>query len=76
MLNFSFIYHYVLLGLKKDKLLMNVTLVGAVVNVLLNMVLIPKYGILGAAYSSIIGFGIIFFLKFFSSKKNVKLIEI
>lgn len=75
MLNFSFIYHYILLGLKRDRLLMNVTLVGAVVNVLLNIIFIPKYGILGAAYSSIIGFGIIFLLKFLSSKKSIKLID-
>ncbi len=63
LLNISFIYHYVLIAFKKDQMVMFITIAGAVVNVVANLVLIPRYGIYGAAFSSIAGFSIMFLVK-------------
>jgi polysaccharide transporter, PST family len=46
-------FHYTILG--ENKLLMFYNLIGLCVNVSLNMLLIPNYGALGAAVSTVIG---------------------
>ncbi|MCK8523326.1 oligosaccharide flippase family protein [Aquimarina sp. D1M17] len=62
-LNFSLFFHFLLYGYKKDKLILKPALFAAVLNILLNMVFIPKFGILAAAVSTLISFLLIFVLK-------------
>lgn len=50
--------------MKKTKLLMYLTLFSALINVSLNFILIPKYGILGAAWTTAISFFVIFILSY------------
>ena len=53
------------------KLAMIRTGVGAVINIALNIILIPKYGILGAAYSTLIAYGVAtFFILFIPSTRH------
>ena len=42
---------------------------GAVINVILNIILIPKYGIYGAAIATAIGYGLMFALLFYKSRE-------
>lgn len=51
--------YYTLLSAGKSNLLMNCSLVSASLNVILNFVLIPQYGIVGAAVASILSFALI-----------------
>jgi len=44
---------------KKTKILMSSTLVAATVNIALNIVLIPRYGLLGAALSTLIAYALL-----------------
>jgi O-antigen/teichoic acid export membrane protein len=39
---------------------------GAVLNILLNIALIPRYGMLGAAWASVVGFGVVLILGYLS----------
>ena len=54
---------------KKTKLIMILALSVAIVNVALNFLFVPKFGSLGAAYSTTISFILFFFLKYYFSKK-------
>ncbi|MEP1094948.1 MAG: oligosaccharide flippase family protein [Cyclobacteriaceae bacterium] len=54
---------------KKVKSLMVVGLAGAGLNVLLNFLVVPAFGSLGAAYSTILSFGFVFLLSFLLAKK-------
>ena len=53
------IYGPPLLAWNEERFLMVATLIGAILNVLLNFILIPKYGIVGAAYASLVGHAVI-----------------
>jgi O-antigen/teichoic acid export membrane protein len=64
-LNISLIPHYILYVKKKDKMIMNITIVGAVFNLILNFIFIQIWGLTGVAYSSVISFAIILTLKFY-----------
>lgn len=55
---FGFNY-YTLLSTGKSKLLMNCSLFSASLNVILNYILIPHYGIIGAAVASICSFALV-----------------
>ena len=46
------------------------TLIGAIVNVILNIVLIPKYGINGAAFATLISYSVVTFFIGFIPKTN------
>ena len=63
-LNVSFIPHYVLYVAKKDIVIRNATLIGAFLNIILNIILIPIYGINGAALATMCSFLIIGLVKF------------
>lgn len=52
----------ILAGLGHDKLLLIMTLVGAIVNFSLNVVLIPSYGAIGAAIASVLAEFIVMFV--------------
>jgi len=55
-LNFSFIPHYLLYVKEKDKFILYGTISGTILNIMLNLILIPQYGIIGSAYSILISY--------------------
>ncbi len=68
------VYNYLLLPtiqivIDKQKVFMSYVLIAAVINILCNVYLIPLYGFIGAAYSTLISELILFFLFFVSYKK-------
>ena len=56
--HFSIIFQQILLGCKYEKETVKVNSVGFIINIILNIILIPKYGIIGAAMGSIVGRGV------------------
>jgi len=73
-LNISFIPHYVLYAAQKDIIIRNATLIGAGINIVLNLILIKSYGIAGAAIATITSFMIIYMLKFCYSRRITNVI--
>ena len=73
-LNISFIPHYILYAAQKDIVIRNSTLLGAGINIVLNLILIKHFGIAGAAIATILSFTIIFILKFQFSKRDFNVI--
>jgi O-antigen/teichoic acid export membrane protein len=63
-LNISFVPHYVLYAKGKDIIIRNVTLIGAGMNIVLNLILIKYYGINGAAIATLISFIVILTIKY------------
>jgi len=61
--NISLLYHFLLYAYKKDKSILMPTLYACVVNIILNVIFIPKFGIIAAGFSTLISFTIILFLK-------------
>lgn len=70
-MNLSFIPHYCLYALKKDKVLLVTTLLGAIFNIVFNVILVPKIGISGAAISALVGFLIVWLSKSWFLSKNL-----
>ena len=68
-LNLSFVHHYVLYAAKKDEVIKNATLIGALTNIILNIFLIKNYGILGAATATTISYILIFWIKSYKRKE-------
>ncbi len=66
----SNIFHYDLYVKKKDSIILCVAIIGMVVNVGLNLILIPKYNIFGAAIATLLSFFMIFLLKFYFSTRK------
>ena len=64
LLNWSFLYHYILYAHKKDWTIFYITFIAAFINVLLNYLLIPNIGITGAALATFISFLLIWLLKY------------
>ncbi len=62
-LNLSFLYHYVIYAHKKDWWIFKATFAGAFVNVILNFILIPNYGIAGASVATFASFFLILLIK-------------
>lgn len=58
---------------KKTKLLMYLTLSSGLLNILLNIFLIPSFGILGAAYATLISYSVLAFLIAVSSYRYLKI---
>ncbi len=54
---------------KKTKTIMTITIIGAGINIILNYILIPMYGSMGAAIATLLSFLIIFIIKYQYSKK-------
>lgn len=63
----------ILIIFNDEKYLLKMTVISAVVNVLLNIILIPSYGIIAAAWTTLISQSYIFFAGLLRSKKFVKL---
>lgn len=58
-----------LVPLEKEKYVLKATVYGAIINILLNIVLIPKYGASGASFSTLVAEIIVFWVIFASYKK-------
>ncbi len=63
MLNLSFVYHFVIYAHHKDWQIFKATGIAAIMNVLLNLLLIPFWGIAGAAIATLVSFGLILLIK-------------
>ena len=70
--NISYIYHFIMIGYKKDFQITLLTIVGAIINIILNILLIPKLGIVGAVYSKIIAFMFILISKYIFQYNLIK----
>ena len=60
-------------AVKKTSEVSNTTLVGAVINTVFNFILIPKYGALGAAIATLLGYVLIWGIR---TKKMLKIINV
>ena len=56
------LYNYVLIGMNEDKFYFKVSVLGALVNIVLNSILIPMFSIVGAAIATIITEAFVAFL--------------
>ncbi len=63
-------FHYDLYVKNKDILIVKIAVVSMLFNVILNLILIPKYSILGASVATLATFFMIFILKFYFSFKT------
>ena len=70
--NISMIYHYHLYVRHQDKSIIISMVLAAIANVILNLILIPIYGIYGAAIATFISFVMILTLKFIFAKKVIR----
>ena len=66
---FSFISHYSLYTYKKDLQILIATSLSFIFNILLSFILIPTFGVLGAAISQLLAFFILLVFKIFYWKK-------
>jgi O-antigen/teichoic acid export membrane protein len=71
----SMIFYQLLVALKESKKSMKVYLYGGVLNIILNLILIPYYSLLGAAISSALSFLLMLYLSFYYSSKKIKIIS-
>jgi O-antigen/teichoic acid export membrane protein len=65
--NMSLVFHYVLYVRKRDKSIVYATLIAAGVNMVLNFILIPPLGIMGAAISTLVSMLLVLLLKLYLS---------
>ncbi|MBC8399224.1 MAG: polysaccharide biosynthesis C-terminal domain-containing protein [Flavobacteriales bacterium] len=71
--NISYVYHFIMIGYKKDLKITILTLIGAGINIILNIILIPKIGIIGAIFSKIFAFIFILVSKYLMQNKLLQL---
>lgn len=69
--NLSYVYHFIMIGYQKDFKITILTLIGAAINILLNIILIQKYGIIGAIFSKIFAFLFILISKYLMQDKLI-----
>ena len=60
-------------AVKNSKIFATSTIIGAVVNLVLNVVFTPLYGVMGAAVATTICFFVVWIFRFLQSKKCIKL---
>ncbi|WP_457593293.1 oligosaccharide flippase family protein [Hydrogenimonas sp.] len=75
-LNISYIPHYILYAIRKDTILRNSMILGALLNVFLNIFLIKLYGVTGAAISTIASFLLILFIKYFNIPLKLRILKL
>ena len=68
----SYVFHYDLYAKKRDTLLLRIAVTGMILNIVLNLILIPKYEIFGASLATLASFLIIFFSKLYFSTQKTK----
>lgn len=73
--NISYVYHFVMIGYQKDFTITILTIIGAVINIIMNIILIPSIGITGAIYSKIFAFLFILISKYIIQYKLTKKLE-
>lgn len=56
---------------KYTKGLFSSTVIGALINIILNFFIVKKYGIMGAAFTTVIGFAVTFYIRSYSVKKII-----
>lgn len=73
--NMSLFYHFLLYAYKKDNAILRPTLYASISNIVLNIILIPKFGIIAASISTLFSFTLILVLKrtFWLKVKRIKL---
>jgi O-antigen/teichoic acid export membrane protein len=71
--NISYVYHFIMIGYQKDLKITILTLIGAGINIILNIILIPKIGIIGAIYSKIFAFIFILVSKYLKQNKLIQI---
>jgi len=59
-------------GTGKPKIAMQIVIQGAIINVLINLIAIPKYGMLGAAVTSLLTYAYIFIASIFKLRKFIR----
>ena len=69
----SFIGNCILLPLKKEHLFMVICCITAIINIAFNYILIPKYGAVGAALTTVLSSFAMFFILLFCIDKRIKL---
>ena len=71
--SYGLITHNILLLKKKTKLIFLIDLIGLTTNVIMNMFMIPSFGIEGGAFSSVISYFIanVFVLAFFAETRSI-----
>tara|TARA_B110000211_G_scaffold40991_1_gene42476 strand:- start:88 stop:1314 length:1227 start_codon:yes stop_codon:yes gene_type:complete len=72
LLNISYVYHFIMIGYQKDYEITFLTLIGAAINILLNIILIKNYGIIGAIFSKIFAFLFILISKYIMQRRLIK----
>lgn len=70
----NFTGYQILVSLGKEKIVLYSTIIGAVINLSMNIILIPRFGHLGAAVSAVITEGIIAVYQFYYVKRYVPLL--
>ncbi len=58
---------------KTTQVLFKSTVIGAIINILFNVILIKLIGTIGAAYSTAISFGVVFFIRYHSLRNIIQL---
>jgi O-antigen/teichoic acid export membrane protein len=69
--NLSYVYHFIMIGYQKDFKITILTLIGAAINIILNIILIQKYGIIGAIFSKTFAFLFILISKYLMQDKLI-----
>lgn len=74
---YSYMYtQCVLIPLKKESIVFKITLISAIINIFLNFILIPLWGINATALTTIIAEILTFVISYIESKKYIQLIDI
>ncbi len=68
-LNFSFLFHFVIYAYRRDWKIFKATAYGAGINVVLNIFLIPLWGIAGAAVATLVSFLLVTLVKYKDAHK-------
>jgi len=68
--NISLIYHFKLYVSKKDKVIMISTLTALFFNIILNVILIPAYGLIGGSLATLISIFVMMAMKQFYAKQH------
>ncbi len=63
----------VYMAAKKNKMAMLTTLAGAVVNIVLNLILIPIFGVNGAAFATFFSYFVVFIFRFIDCQRYVRI---
>lgn len=70
---FSYYFGTFYTVIKRNKMLMITTLVGALLNIILNIILIKPFGVYGACIATLISYLVIFMIRYQDTKKFVKI---